>query len=227
MGPCSYRSHHCWFEGIARGRLYTNTESLLIPLLTYTVALPHAHIQFGHCYKQQDGWERYLSRFSRGNGLLYDIEFLTDAAGRRVSAFGSYAGYSGTAIALLSWANQILHPGKLLGPISSYPSETKLNEKVQVTIANAKQHNGNQFPRVLIIGALARCGTGAANACRAAGVPEENIIKWDMAETAKGGPFQQISDADIFVNCIYLTQRISPFVTFDSLAEPGHKMRVT
>ena len=54
----------------------------------------HTHIHFGHCYKNQDGWEQYLSRFIRGNGMLYDLEFLTEA-GRRVSAFGYHAGYAG------------------------------------------------------------------------------------------------------------------------------------
>ena len=63
-------------------------------------------------------------------------------------------------------------------------------------------------------------------------MPEENILKWDMAETAKGGPFsafplalklvaraladmpsytEEITDSDIFVNCIYLTSKIPNF----------------
>jgi saccharopine dehydrogenase (NAD+, L-lysine forming) len=188
--------------------------------------LRHAHIQFGHCYKQQTNWDKYLSRFARGNGLLYDIEFLTDEFGRRVSAFGYHAGYSGTAIALISWTNQILNPGSTLGPISSYPSEATLVNDIQAKISEARSVNKEQFPRVLVIGALGRCGTGAVNACRAAGIPEENIIKWDMAETAKGGPFKEIAEADIFVNCIYLTQKIPAFVNLESLAQPGRRLRV-
>ena len=69
----------------------------------------------------------------------------------------------------------------------------------------------------------------------------EDIVKWDMAETAKGGPFKEILDGtsplqrsgvtktdllpslavDIFVNCIYLTSKIPSFVSPESLNEAG------
>ncbi|CAG8772924.1 4666_t:CDS:2, partial [Cetraspora pellucida] len=48
----------------------------------------------------------------------------------------------------------------------------------------------------------------------------ENIIKWDLEETKKGGPFPEILEADIFVNCIYLNQKISPFLTKEMLDLP-------
>ena len=54
--------------------------------------LRHEMIHFAHCYKGQDGWEKVLGRFARGNGLLYDLEFLQDEHGRRVAAFGYHAG---------------------------------------------------------------------------------------------------------------------------------------
>lgn len=38
-----------------------------------------------------------------------------------------------------------------------------------------------------------------------------------MAETAKGGPFKEIIDSDIFINCIYLSKPIPPFVTNEML----------
>lgn len=58
------------------------------------------------------------------------------------------------------------------------------------------------------------------------GVPEENIIQWDMAETKKGGPFQEIIDADIFVNCIYLSDPIPPFVNTQTLSSPSRNLSV-
>jgi saccharopine dehydrogenase (NAD+, L-lysine-forming) len=82
----------------------------------------HAHIQLGHYYKQQENWDRYLSCFQRGSRLLYDIEFLTDACGQCISAFGYHAGYAGVAIALLAWSYQ-LHHTTLLPSITSYESE--------------------------------------------------------------------------------------------------------
>lgn len=38
----------------------------------------------------------------------------------------------------------------------------------------------------------------------------ENIVKWDMAETAKGGPFQEILDGKSFVLfSVYLFQGLT------------------
>ena len=51
-------------------------------------------------------------------------------------------------------------------------------------------------------------------------------MKWDMAETAKGGPFQEILDADIFVNCIYLSSPIPPFLTEKQIAAAGKDRRL-
>ena len=202
------------------------------PLLSHRfssnlVPLVHSHIQFGHCYKQQEGWAQYLSRFARGDGILYDIEFLTDENGRRVAAFGYYAGYAGAAIALMAWSHQLVHPGTPLGSIPIYPSAPALIDSVKTGLSSALPHNDGQQPRVIVIGALGRCGTGAVDFCLAAGVPESSILKWDMAETARGGPFPEIAAADIFINCIYLgATSIPPFVTRESLSEPGRKLRV-
>jgi saccharopine dehydrogenase (NAD+, L-lysine forming) len=62
--------------------------------------------------------------------------------------------------------------------------------------------------------------------CVKAGISDKNILKWDMAETAKGGPFQEIIESDIFVNCIYLTSKIPPFVDVQSLASPKRNLSV-
>jgi saccharopine dehydrogenase (NAD+, L-lysine forming) len=50
--------------------------------------LKNDHITFSHCYKNQEGWQKVLSRFPRGGSVLYDLEFLVDEQGRRISAFG-------------------------------------------------------------------------------------------------------------------------------------------
>lgn len=194
-----------------------------------TAPLPHTHIQFGHCYKGQHGWDKYLARFVRGNGLLYDIEFLTNDDGRRVAAFGYYAGYAGAAVALLAWTHQVTHPdGPSLGPIPVFPTAQHLIDTVRDRIAASFQQQQQQeenAPRVIIIGARGRCGTGAVNFCQHAGIPDSHIIQWDIAETASGGPFPEINASDIFINCIYLgaNQTIPPFVTHESLATPADR----
>lgn len=54
-----------------------------------------------------------------------------------------------------------------------------------------------------------------------------NILKWDLAETAKGGPFLDILDVDLFVNCIYLSSNIPPFLTRKELTQAGSSRRLS
>jgi saccharopine dehydrogenase (NAD+, L-lysine forming) len=54
-----------------------------------------------------------------------------------------------------------------------------------------------------------------------------DIFKWDLAETAKGGPFQEILDVDIFVNCIYLASKIPPFINHEQISAAGIKRRLS
>lgn len=72
--------------------------------------------------------------------------------------------------------------------MASYPNEDALIADVQKAVQDGANKAG-RMPRVIVIGALGRCGSGAVDALRKAGVPEDNIVKWDMAETAVGGPF--------------------------------------
>jgi len=155
---------------------------------------------------------------------LLDLEFLVDERGRRVAAFGYHAGFAGAALALEVWAWQLNHSEPFPG-VESYPNESALITNVKKALdAGAKK--AGRMPRVIVIGALGRCGSGAVDALRKSGVPEENIIKWDMAETAKGGPFKEITDSDVFVNCIYLTSKIPNFVNLESLQVPDRQLSV-
>lgn len=189
-----------------------------------TFPLVHEHIQFAHCYKDQAGWKDVLGRFPAGNGTLYDLEFLTNDQGRRVAAFGFYAGFAGAAVGVLDWAfKQLNSDDKALTGLSPYPNEDELVAvvKKQLDAAVAKT---NRYPQALVIGALGRCGSGAVSLFQKVGVPDDLILKWDMAETAKGGPFDEIVDSDIFINCIYLSQPIPPFVTPQTLNKPDRKL---
>jgi saccharopine dehydrogenase (NAD+, L-lysine-forming) len=136
--------------------------------------LPHTHIHFEHCYKQQEGWAERLSRFVLGGGKLYDLEFLTNGNGRRVAAFGYWAGYAGAAVALLSWAHQILRPGAGPLPLPVLDSAFSLVQHVRETLQTALPANNGQYPRIIVLGALGRCGKGAADFCLAAGIPGES-----------------------------------------------------
>lgn len=140
--------------------------------------LEHTHIFFAHCYKQQGGWKDVLGRFVRGNGLLLDLEFLTDEHGRRVAAFGYHAGFAGTAVGLMTWCHQLLVGNDVAQPrISPYPNESVLLEELSLQLKQVQAKLGLR-PKVLVMGALGRCGTGACDFARRVGIPEEDILKW-------------------------------------------------
>ncbi|TKA27747.1 Saccharopine dehydrogenase [NAD(+), L-lysine-forming] [Salinomyces thailandicus] len=185
--------------------------------------LKHTHVQFAHCYKGQGGWQTVLGRFPRGKGTLLDLEFLEDENRRRVAAFGYHAGFAGAALALMTWAWQLNHSERLAG-VTPYENEGLLIKDVKDAVEKGKAKAGH-LPRVLVIGALGRCGKGAVDLCTKAGL--EDVIQWDLPETsAKSGPYQEIVESDVFVNCIYLSAKIPPFIEPNSLSSPDRKLSV-
>ncbi|KAI8852696.1 hypothetical protein BC829DRAFT_360433 [Chytridium lagenaria] len=187
--------------------------------------LPHTHIMFAHCFKRQEGWAEVLGRFDRGNGTLLDLEFLQDDKGRRVAAFGYYAGYAGAAMGVDLWCHQQLNPGQLYPSLKPFDNENALNSHVKSKLDAVAKKSG-KIPSIMVMGALGRCGNGSVDFARRVGIPEENIIKWDINETRAGGPFREITQHDIFVNCIYLSAKIPPFLTRDMLETPGRPLTV-
>ena len=167
--------------------------------------LTHRHIMFGHAYKGQPAGQVLLRRFKAGGGTLYDLEYLVDGAGRRVAAFGYWAGFAGAAISLKAWAAQ--QKGFLCGPVSKYASKQALLDALAAELPAQKR------PRAIIIGALGRVGTGAADLCAAMNVA---FTKWDMAETASGGPFPEILQHEMFLNCILARPGCPVFVPADA-----------
>ena len=99
--------------------------------------------------------------------------------------------------------------GQTLGHLEPYPNEDELIKDIKQKISSL---NSDKPIKALVIGALGRCGRGAVSLFQKAGLKDENILKWDMAETTKGGPFEEILDVDIFVNCIYLSTKIPNFI---------------
>lgn len=161
--------------------------------------LEHTHIQFAHCFKGQSDWREVLSRFPRGGGTLYDLEFLTDDNGRRVAAFGYHAGYAGAAVAIMVWHWQLEHGNKPMPGLKSYGNVGLLVADMQARLKAGSEKIGRS-PRVIIIGALGRSGKGALDLFRAIGISNSNLLEWDMAETANGGPFPDIIESDIVSN---------------------------
>ena len=177
--------------------------------------LTHRHIMFGHAFKGQPAGQVLLRRFRAGGGTLYDLEYLVAEDGRRVAAFGYWAGYAGAAVALKCWAAQ--QRGEICGPVATVTSQQALLDQLGSAL------NGLTRPRALIIGALGRVGTGAADLCSAMGVA---VTKWDMAETASGGPFPEVLQHEIFLNCILARPGCPVFVPASAKTDAARKLTV-
>ena len=171
--------------------------------------LIHRHIMFGHAYKGQPAGQALLQRFRAGGGVLYDLEYLVGDDGRRVAAFGYWAGYAGAAVSLKCWAAQ--QRGGICGPVSVSPGKAALLASLGEDLA------GLDHPRAIIIGALGRVGSGAADCLTATGVA---VTRWDMAETASGGPFPEVLAHEIFLNCILARPGCPVFVPASARTAP-------
>jgi len=143
-----------------------------------------------------------------GGGALYDLEYLTDADGRRIAAFGYWAGFAGAAVALKCLAAQAA--GGLAGPLSRYSGRDALVAEVAAALGTAR-------PSVIVIGAKGRVGSGATDLCRALGLP---VTAWDIAETAHGGPFPEVLAHEVFLNCILAPPGCPVFVPESAKAAP-------
>ncbi|MEU8111266.1 saccharopine dehydrogenase [Micromonospora sp. NPDC048947] len=168
--------------------------------------LRHRHIFFGHAYKGQRDGAALLRRF-RAGGTLLDLEYLTDDSGRRVAAFGYWAGYVGAALALLHFR------GRLVPPLRTM-SRPELDEALVAS--------GNARVRALVIGALGRCGRGARDALSVGGVEP---TAWDVAET-RDLDRRAILDHDVLVNTVLSNELAPPFVRPEDLDDPARTLSV-
>ena len=175
--------------------------------------LVHRHIYFAHVYKNQQGWKEVLRRFGDGQGSLFDLEYLTDESGRRVTAFGHWAGVVGAALGVELWSHQQLHPAEPLPAVHSFPSQKAMAEHATESLRLAMAA-GAPKPRSLIVGAKGRCGSGAAEMLGMCGL---EATQWDLAETSRGGPFEEILDHDLFINAVFVQSRTPPFITREML----------
>ncbi|NUO43930.1 MAG: saccharopine dehydrogenase [Streptomyces sp.] len=169
--------------------------------------LAHRHIFFGHAYKGQPGAAELLRRFTAGGGELLDLEYLVDDSGRRLAAFGYWAGYLGAALAVLQ------HRGRLAAPLTP-TSKEELDETLRPAAGDA------DFT-ALVVGALGRSGRGARVALRAAGVEP---TAWDLDET-RDLDRPALLAHDLMVNCVLATTPIPPFLREEDLDDPARRLR--
>ena len=178
--------------------------------------LPHRHIYFAHAYKNQQNWQNILGRFRAGGGELLDLEYLLESSGKRLAAFGYWAGFAGAALAVMAWCGQALAQEPPLSNIGLWGDKRLLLEDVAALLAEASQATHGK-PRIIVIGAGGRVGSGASTFARELGL---EVTPWDMAETAPGGPFQEILEHNIFVNCVLVNKPLPPFITAQMIDQP-------
>nr|RBR02059.1 hypothetical protein FVER53263_11605 [Fusarium verticillioides] len=221
--------------------------------------IPEEDFPLKNDHINQGGWEKVLGRWSRGGSTLYDLEFLHDAEGRRVSAqggfaptphnqhlgasglngqvlmtrFGFHAGFAGAALGIKTLSHQLQDPSSKLPSVETftdgrgyYLNEDELVNQIREDLAKAEKALGRK-PTALVLGALGRCGKGAVDLFLKAGMPDENITRWDLNETKdRDGPYEEIAKADVFLNAIYLSKPIPPFINQELLAKKGRNLAV-
>ena len=170
-----------------------------------TYSLTHQHIFFAHAYKGQSGARELLTRFKQGSGQIFDLEYLTDENHRRVAAFGFWAGFAGAAAAIDAWNS--LSEDKPVAPLHDYDHQ-------DLWIKSIKSNMAKHHPRVIVVGAKGRCGSGALSLLSKVGI---TATEWDFEETKHGGPFEEIAQHDIFINTALIMKRIPPFITEETL----------
>ena len=180
--------------------------------------LRHRHIYFGHVFKDQPGWQQTLGRFRDGSGVLYDLECLVDENHRRVAAFGYWAGFAGAATAVMAWCGQNRKENPSLANLGSFSNVGLLIEKLKSELSA-----GDTLPNMIVIGALGRSGSGAVKLANELGI---SVSKWDMAETASGGPFPELQQHNLFVNCILANKDCPRFVTEQDIANEKRVLSV-
>ncbi|MGV9314503.1 saccharopine dehydrogenase [Streptomyces sp. NPDC003691] len=176
-------------------------------------ALRHRHIFFGHAYKGQPGARALLDRFTAGGGALLDLEYLTDDDGRRVAAFGYWAGYVGAALAVLH------RRGTLKTPLRTM-DRVELDGLLRARPSSDAP--GEPPGDALVIGALGRSGRGACDALETAGL---DPVRWDLAETRELDRAALLGHG-LLVNTVLVTRPVTPFLTPADLDAPERRLSV-
>lgn len=172
-------------------------------------SLRHQHIYFAHAFKGQEDARPTLERFVRGGGRLLDIEYLVGDDGRRVVAFGYWAGYVGAALGVLHLADRLAAP---LAPMAKDELDAELEQAGRA---------GAGRMLALVTGSGGRSGQGATQALTTAGVP---ATRWDRQETQDLHK-QALLGHDLLVNCVITRTPTTPFVEKADL-EHERRLRV-
>lgn len=200
-----------WIKDASKDTIIVGLKALPDNMETYE----HTHIYFAHVYKEQDGWKEVLNKFKNGKGKIIDLEFMLDENSRRVCAFGYWAGYVGSALASL-FSNEKTRD-KAIEALKNKRSFINKEELISF-VKEYSLSNGNG----IVLGCLGRSGKGAIDFLKDI---NWSAMGWDKIDTQGGGPFPEILNYDVFVNCVLAMTAMPPFLTHETLQE-NHNLKV-
>lgn len=209
---CSVAPAHSWIDSAPTDAIIIGLKALDENIET----LRRTHIYFAHCYKEQEGWRDLLGKFKAGNGKIIDLEFMTDDKGKRTNAFGYWAGYVGAALGALFAKSD----NKELA-IDELRRIRRFQDKSD--FINFIQLHTNNVGEAIIIGRNGRSGCGASDFLNSI---HWRTIGWDQQDTASGGPFKEILNYDLFVNCVLAMRPMPPFITKSMIEKHNHNLKI-
>jgi saccharopine dehydrogenase (NAD+, L-lysine-forming) len=162
----------------------------------------HKHFYFSHAFKGQKNAHYIINCFQENHGYIYDYEYIVDENGRRVIAFGYWAGFAGMYLGLLQYNKQLVGENiEDLVPIFDISEIYDTLHKYTTT-----------KPKITICGAYGRCGIGCLEFLKSV-----DIIPYicNKNETIP-------EDTEIFINAIYLSKE-SDIVFFDEITIQNYK----
>jgi len=149
----------------------------------------HKHVYFSHCYKGQTGADAILDAFAKTQSSLYDLEYFMNPAGKRILAFGYYAGIVGAVLGIRQHYNTSNGFPDIAGlePWSSY--DAMIDEMIDESCRHSTS-------RICVVG-KGRCSMGVQHILNRIG------LRFDLI----GNQQEVIADNyDILFNCILLDQ---------------------
>ena len=171
----------------------TNTLVIGLKELDYNnpKILPWCHLYFTHIFKNQIGSEEIIKKLEESKSIVYDYEYFLNSKKKRVIAFGFWAGFIGTAIALLQYYFKSINQD--IKNLLPYRDSSILFEEVEYFKYFFRKIN------IGIIGVNGRSGSGSRFILDRLGI--SNVHGYSRASDKE--PLKQ---HNIIINCIKLSQ---------------------
>lgn len=209
---CKIMPSSSWIENAPEDNIIVGLKALPDDIPSFK----HTHIYFAHCYKEQEGWGELMKKFHKGGGKIIDLEFMLDENGRRTNAFGYWAGYVGAALgALFSKSKNKNQSIVELAKLRQFSDKSQLIDFV-------KKHT-DSVGEAIVIGCNGRSGAGAIDFLSSI---NWQTTGWDQQDTKRGGPFPEILNFDLFVNCVLAMTKMPPFITKDLIESENQRLNI-